>query len=166
METNQPKWELVANLGDANPIDYGGYFVYRDTTGVYPAEAERLDSPESDNGEWTVRRVCLDRLELAYDMFERKLLVPFGFSERTDLPHPIARYNEWFADGLESVANYVGMSLDELRNGFCSEDPVERAFAYQAVGDYHGWENLDSYPLTFANRSEVEARYAEKNVKA
>jgi len=28
----------VANLGDANPIDNGGFFVLRDTTGVYPPE--------------------------------------------------------------------------------------------------------------------------------
>ncbi len=43
---DQPKWKLLANLGDANPIDYGGYFVYRDETGVYRDEAEKLISPD------------------------------------------------------------------------------------------------------------------------
>lgn len=42
METKQPRWKLVAQLGDVHPIDYGGYFVYRDTTGVYEEEAEVL----------------------------------------------------------------------------------------------------------------------------
>ena len=43
---DQPKWKLLANLGDANPIDYCGYFVYRDETGVYRDEAEKLISPD------------------------------------------------------------------------------------------------------------------------
>ena len=45
---SQPVWSCIANLGDVNPIDYGGYFVYIDTTGVYPPEAELLIAP-SDN---------------------------------------------------------------------------------------------------------------------
>ena len=32
---SQPKWEYVANLGDTSPLEYGGLFLYRDTTGVY-----------------------------------------------------------------------------------------------------------------------------------
>ena len=42
METKQPKWKLIAQLGDVNPIDYGGYFIYEDETGVYPPEGEKL----------------------------------------------------------------------------------------------------------------------------
>jgi hypothetical protein len=26
---DQPKWAFVANLGDVNPLDHGGYLVYR-----------------------------------------------------------------------------------------------------------------------------------------
>lgn len=86
--TNQPVWKLLANLGDVNPVDHGGLFVYQDLTGVYPEECEKLVSPA---------------------------------------------------------------------------DPIERARAYESIGDYHGFDNLDSYPLIFSNRSDVTARYTEKN---
>jgi hypothetical protein len=45
---------------------------------------------------------------------------------------------------------------------FTSSNLCERALAWQAVGDYHGFDDLDSYPLTFKSRAEVEARYAEE----
>jgi hypothetical protein len=161
MPTNQPTWELIANLGDVNPIEYGGYFVYRDTTGVYPEEAELLSSPDSDGGTWTVHRFSVDRLERV-DINGRTLLVPFGFPKRTDLPHPIDQYEEWFSEDLERVASYIGQPLEELRGDLCSEDACKRAFAYRAIGEYHGLDNLDSYPLAFADRSEVESRYSTK----
>lgn len=161
MKTNQPKWELIANLGDANPIEYGGYFIYRDTTGVYPEEAELLDSPEDDSGTWTVYRFILDRLE-RIETDDRILLVPSGFSQKWangKLPHPIYVYDEWFSENLSRVADYIGQTLEEMRNDLCSEDARRRAFAYRAIGEYHGFDNLDSYPLTFTHRAEVELRY-------
>ena len=45
---SQPTWEYVTNLGDASPIDNGGLFVYRDTTGVYGYELEKLAEPLGD----------------------------------------------------------------------------------------------------------------------
>ena len=53
---SQPQWKLVAQLGDVHPIDYGGCFVYVDETGVYDPEMEILDSPDNDNGTWTIHR--------------------------------------------------------------------------------------------------------------
>jgi hypothetical protein len=164
--TQQPTWQLVANLGDANPIEYGGYFVYRDTTGVYCEEAELLTPTENDYSEtmnWEVHRFVLDRLERV-ETDDRILLVPFGFSTRTDLPRSIEAYDEWFSDDLGRVADWAGQTLEQMRNLLCSSDPIERAFAYQSIGEYHGLENLDSYPLKFDNRAEVEARYSKVSV--
>lgn len=45
---------------------------------------------------------------------------------------------------------------------FCSDIPVDRAIAYQTIGEYLDYENLDSYPIRFSHREDVEARYAEK----
>ena len=157
--TNQPVWKLLANLGDVNPVDHGGLFVYQDLTGVYPEECEKLVSPDDDNGTWYMYRFILDRLEL----HGKTCLVPFGFTTRTDLPYPIETYSEWFNSDLASVASFIGSDVITLRNQFCSSDPLERARAYEAIGDYHGFENLDSYPLQFTNRAEVESRYQEKN---
>jgi len=160
--SRQPTWELIANLGDASPIDYGGYFIYRDTTGVYPEEGEKLFADENGDGErvWTVHRFTLDRLK-QIQVGETICLVPIRYDETW--PHPVTSYDEWFHKDLAGVAAFVGQSVQELRDAFCSDDPRVRAFAYEAIGDYHGWENLDGYPLTFESREEVEARYEEKN---
>jgi len=154
MATEQPDWEFVVNLGDASPFDYGGYFVFKDKTGVYDAEAEllELDEPDNEDSTYTIYRVGLDRLKL-----KKGYLVPYKYTK--DWTHPLSSYDAWFHDYLESVAETMGMGLDELEEDFTSADPVARAFAYRAVYDYHGWENGDSYPLHGLTREEVERRY-------
>jgi len=151
--TRQPNWELIANLGDVHPLDYGGYFVYRDTTGAYTEEAEKLFVYEDS---WQVYRFSLDRLKI-----EDSYLVPFAYD--SSWPYPASTYDEWFHKDLDRVASFVGQSVQALRTDFCSENALDRARAYEAIGDYHGYENLDSYPLTFTSRKEVEARYTKKN---
>jgi hypothetical protein len=159
--SRQPNWELIANLGDANPIDYGGYFVYRDTTGVYPEEAEKLFTDVQVDNEtvYLVYRFSLDRLKQV-TIGEEVFLIPIKFDE--SWPYAASQYDEWFHKDLAGVASFVGQTLQEMRDAFCSDDPRVRAFAYEALGDYHGWENLDSYPLTFTERRDVEARYKHK----
>lgn len=149
---SQPVWKLIANLGDVNPIEYGGYFIYVDKTGVYGPEAELLISPDSDNGKWGVYRFSLDKCT-----FINGILSDNKF-------HP--ELSAWFAKPttyLSNVANCVGGDVSGLIQWFCSDNPCERAMAYRCVGDYHGFENFDSYPLTL-NHKEVLKRY--KGLKA
>jgi len=156
--TQQPKWKLIVNLGDANPIAYGGVFVYRDETGIYPPEMEKLESIENAFGEptkWEVHRVVLDQCKIRPGSAR---LIPAKYDPAT-WTHPIASYDEWFNDSLSSVADFAGIPVDELREMFCSSDPVTLAFAYQAVFNYHGWDNGDSYPLTFTDEDELKERY-------
>jgi len=143
---------LLANLGDANPIDYGGYFVHQDTTGAYTEEVEKLFVYEDS---WQVYRFPLDRLKIV-----QGYLVPLRYSP--DWPEPLPRYDEWFHKDLDKVAESIGLSAQELKEQFCSDNPIIRARAYEAIGDYHGYENLDGYPLTFTNRKEIEARYKKE----
>jgi hypothetical protein len=154
--SGQPEWEFVANLGDVNPFDYGGYFVHRDKTGVYPEEAELLvvDDEESETSTYTVYGVVLDRLKMV-DGY----LVPFKYD--SSWPHPVERYDEWFHEKLGDVADSIGTTKEELEEAFTSADPIIRADAYRVIGDYHGWENLDHDPLTSLSRAEVEERYPE-----
>lgn len=151
--TKQPEWEFIANLGDANPLDYGGYFIYRDKTGVYEEEAEFWHEPEDENSPITVYRFALERKKMV-----GPYLVPFGYDDSWH--HPVASYDEWFHKDLAGVASFVGATKTELERAFCSADPVDRAIAYRAIGEYHGFENLDSYPIT------VSAREAEKRYRA
>lgn len=157
--TKQPKWQLVANLGDASPVDYGGYFVYRDLTGEYTAEAEVLMSPDSDDAPegWTVYRFILDRLKMVTSADGQNYLVPDAYD--STWPHPVHSYVEWFDDSLPAIAQSCSCSLEGLREDLCSSDPIVRAQAYRAIGDHHGYENLDSDPRTFHKRGEVSRRY-------
>ncbi len=49
MSTKQPVWKFLANLGDRSYVDYGGLFVFEDTTGVYGFEMEKLEEPCDDD---------------------------------------------------------------------------------------------------------------------
>lgn len=153
----QPDWEFVANLGDANPLTYGGYFVYRDRTGKYGEEAELLIVDEGRGGRHTysVYRFGLDQLKLVDGYL-------VSLSYRPDWPYPVEKYDEWFHEKMDDVAGNIGVTKEELEKAFTSTNSLMRAEAYRAVGDYHGWENLDAYPLTGLTREDVEKRYADE----
>lgn len=144
MRIQQPAWKLFANLGDVNPLDYGGLFVYVDETGVYCPEMERLEVLDSETdsdipeGEthWEVRRILLENLDA----------------------ESVTR--EWFYDSLTDVASYINCTKDAIVADLISADPAKRAFAWRAILDYHGWDNGDSYPVVLTDASEVERRYA------
>jgi hypothetical protein len=146
---SQPDWELIAELGDADPITYGGYFVYRDRTGVYREEAELLEVDATDEYEeptaWTVHRFGIDRC------------TDIGGVLSDNEYHP--DYPAWFADDIDAVASCMGYEPAGLRADLCSADPIARARGYQAIGEYNGFDNLDHDPITFTDRAELEARY-------
>ena len=105
METKQPKWKLIAQLGDVNPIDYGGYFIYEDETGVYPPEGEKLliIDEDSDNSTWEIRRFQLDKCKL----IDGKYLVSADLAGNPNLPYDVSKYDEWFHKDLSRVARCV-----------------------------------------------------------
>lgn len=159
---SQPQWKLLDNLGDAHPIDYGGYFVYVDETGVYPPEGELLEVIDDDaTGEtrWEVRRFILEPCTFHNGILSDNKYHPdhaawFAKPEEERANRP--QDNTYLSD----VAKCFDVGLDELRGMFCSENPLERAQAYRMVGEFHGFDNLDEYPRTFTDRKEIVARYA------
>ena len=162
MATNQPDWQVIAQLGDASPVDYGGYWILRDRTGVYAPEGRYLVSPDDDGAPegWQLYRFSLDRCKVV-DGY----LVPFGYDAAT-YPHPVSAYEEWFADDLAGIAaccDYPG-GADGLRADLCAEDAIRRAWAYRAIGEYHGMGDLDHYPDTWqgeTGREELETLLAK-----
>jgi hypothetical protein len=125
----QSRWQFVANLGDANPITYGGAFIYQDTLGEETPMLEILEEPQEDSERprWTLYRICLDQ--------EVKSWVKLG-----------------------EVASCMDTTEEELRSALLGDDVIARAQAYLDLVGYHGASNFDSYPchLTLA---EVKARY-------
>jgi hypothetical protein len=146
----QPVWKLLANLGDVNPLDYGGYFVFIDETGVYPPEAEVLEEPCEEDGQYTVYRFILERCTLTNGVL-------------SDNPyHPLAPV--WFADAIGDIADTVGSDATrEVQDMLCSADPLERAHAYRDVASHFGWHEFDHDALRLT-AAEAEARYAKHGV--
>ncbi len=175
MSTEQPVWKFIANLGDASPVDYGGYFIFKDETGVYTEEAELLESPDGDDSPigWEIYRFVLDKCTygtidpVSLEFVPQTQVVPGGIlSDNKFHPEHAAWWagapDRWNPEGrLKSLAESCGYSEQDLIEMFCSDDPIERARAYREVGEYYGFDNLDSYPLRFHLREDVEARYAQ-----
>lgn len=140
METNQPKWKCIAQLGDTNPINYGGYWILIDTTGIYSPKGEYYD-PEC---------VCAWHFDLDICTYQNGVLSDNRF-------HPDK--SAWFASPecekidrpqdttyLSNIAGFSGETIESLIELFCSPDPILRARGYELIGNYHGFDNLDNYP--------------------
>lgn len=155
----QPEWKFVSNLGDASPIEHGGYFLYHDATGAYGYEAEILQlvsddmDADADDARWQVYRVCLERFQMV-----KGYMVPIGYT--AEWPHPLASYVEWFDESLADVAETMGLDEKSIREQLCSDKGEDLALAYQAIAAFCGWENFDHAPQTLT-RAEVEARYVD-----
>ena len=160
---SQPAWECIAQLGDKNPIDHGGYWILRDTTGVYSEEAELLIVPDDEDGDYTIHRFTLERCTFIDGVLSDNKFHP---DHAAWWAKPEAERNARPQDTtyLKNLADFIEMGVEELAADFCSEDALKRAMAYRAVGDYHGFDNLDNYPLTM-KLGEVKARYKELRFK-
>jgi len=141
---SQPEWEFIANLGDANPIENFGYFIFRDKTRVYTEEGELLDREQ--NNKRTIYRFPLDKCTYINGVLSDNKFHP---------EHPA-----WFAEHIPSLASCCDWNPEYLIKAFCSEYPLDRARAYQDLGQTYGFENLDEYPLSLT-RKEVLERYKD-----
>ncbi len=142
---SQPKWKFVAQLGDVNPLDHGGKFLFVDETGVYPPELEFVELlVDSIEDEWEVHRIVLDKCT-----FIDGVLSDNKF------------HQAWFAQNLQAVADCVDVDESELIGRLCSGDALNRAQAYVDIVSYYGVHEFDQYPRMFDDRAELEARYAD-----
>ena len=218
--TNQPSWKVIANLGDATPLEYGGAFLLVDETGVYCPELIVWDEPTVNDHPISWGGLESDpqasALEMGYEQYlktddnecgetiyikrlEKGLArviddcedweelcerqgIEWGWQyqvyrfpverlykvehegrlhyvtqhikesyEQGTLPYDIVIYREWHSDTLDSM-DAPGVVLSQL----LSEDPIENAHAYLSIANYHGIENLDSYPLHMGKRELIE----------
>lgn len=147
MTTQQPEWELVGTIGDRKPAKYGGGYVFRDTTGVYPPEVEYVNpTGDGPDGGVTVFRVVLEK-----HTYINRILSDNKY-------HP--DYAVWYAESLSAVAQTCDCDRDELIAALCGDDPVFKAWAYETLACYHGWHEFDHYPLALT-ADEAEKRYEQ-----
>jgi hypothetical protein len=132
MEEN-PVSHLIANLGDANPFEYGGYLILKDGEdfqGVY------WDEPQEDETSVMVYRFSIE-------------------------PNAIKDLS-WVKDkDWKSVADTHGTTKSEILAMAKSPKVRERAEVYRMVAGHFGWENLDSYPDTI-NLAKLDDLYGSK----
>lgn len=150
--TVQPQWRRIGSVGDVNPIDHGGGYVYSDLNGDYPPEIEWIQpSGEDESGDpinWLVYRWVLDRCTWTNGIL-------------SDNPyHPDSP--AWFAKSLWGICETIGQPKRQMITDLCSPDANVRALAYLEIAQYHGFGNFDEYPLTFTDRDEIEKRYRKK----
>lgn len=133
---SQPKWKTVFNT------DYSRLQV--DTTHVYEPELEIAD--EIGEGKYQLFRFPIDRLKLVRDEKDKNKMYLVSHKYDRSYPHPLASYEEWFAEDLNRVASSAGVSLDSLIQDLISADVRRRAAAYENIGRYHGFLNFDEQP--------------------
>lgn len=132
MTDNQPKWKLVANVGDSNPFEDGGQFVFKDVTGKYSPELliiEPLHIPGYENIAQTSRIVLNPCTYIDGVLSDNKF-------------HP--DHPAWFADKLDSIASTCGYPREYLINLLTSQDLAYRAIGYHLIYLSYGAENLGS----------------------
>jgi hypothetical protein len=121
---------VVGELGDVNPVEYGGGFVLACTGGGRSEQTHEIEiapygqEEEGEDGPLTVFRVDIPEGDVWEDQSWAK-------------PRDIARS--------------MGMSERELRAlGAAGATPLQKASAIEALAGYHGWHELDQYPLKFS----------------
>jgi hypothetical protein len=133
---------VAGNLGDKNPFDYGGLIVFdvwqREPEHQYVA-AEFWFEPEEGKG---------DHYEVYRFNVEPDVLKDLDWIASSDT-------GNW-----DVIAENAGIERHVIERMAVSNDPLERAQVYRMVGDYHGWENIDSYPVALT-REEIEVRWPE-----
>jgi hypothetical protein len=144
--TNQPKWRCIANLGDTNPLEYGGAFLLVDETGVYPPEMEVWQDAD-DTYPLRMGRFILERCTYRDGVL----------SDNKYHPEMAA----WWAKDLSAIADQAGREELELIQDLCSVNPFQRAQGYLDVMSYHGLYEMcggcvDAWPKR--KRGEVALR--------
>jgi hypothetical protein len=156
-----PKWKIAGTFGDVSPIEHGGGFVLADQTGVYSPEALRIEPPSDEidlddpAARWEVRRYALEPCFwsngiLSDNQFHKDKCAWFATTPEKMAARPQD------GKGLADVASFLGMDEADLRDHFLSDDPGEREVAWSALGQFHGFDNLDAYPSQM-ERAEVES---------
>jgi len=143
-KTTKYGFEIVGTVGDVNFPEYGGGEVYKLPA---PSPFATRGLPANQRGEF-----MLEYVEPPED--------------NVDFDDPGARWaiyrvvlDKGLPDGsLKSVAKTVGQKPSEIKNAFESNDPNDRAWAYECWAATYGWDSFDDAPLVL-DKSSVEDRY-------
>ena len=75
-------------------------------------------------------------------------------------PYPPREYTEWWDDKIEDIAQSAGLTVEQLRESECSEDPVQRAWFYWTIAGYYGWHELTAGEVDTESIAQLRKRWA------
>lgn len=147
--SNNDKLQVLGSVGDVNPIEYGGGYILRN---------------DADD------RPCLEYFDGLESVVTKAWDVDIDDTAQTD-KIKIRLYNadletsgERFMSDLDwvdwsGIASYTGTPIEHYTASVL-DDLRTRAQAACDVASFHGWENLDSYPLELT-LTELIARWKD-----
>lgn len=151
MSTNQPVWKVVGNVGDINPIEYGGGIVFEDTTGVYEPEMHCFNNNEEHEG--TDKEVELSVVLLEKCYFNRITNTLSDNKYHKD-------HAAWFAKDISKIVECYGIESKQLIEWLCSDDTMERAMGYETLVNYYGKYEFDQDPTEIsAEKAKLSWQY-------
>lgn len=113
----------IANLGDANPIEHGGFFVFQNAVGdIYAKIIKPVD--DGDVCEIHTDTAHLDKL-----YYTDGVLSDNEFHK----DHPV-----WFAKDLDSICRSCDLDLGEFITDLCGDDPLKRGWCLRHLVWYFG----------------------------
>lgn len=141
--------ECLGNVGDVNPIEYGGGYILRNDAEDRP-RLEHFEGLEYMHAKaWDVDLDDPTQTDRIKVMLYRADLETSGARFLSDLD-----WVDW-----SEIASYTGQELSAF-TASALDDLQARAQVACDVASYHGWENLDSYPLELT-LTELIARWKD-----
>jgi len=99
---------------------------------------------------------------IVYETSYGPQLLYFQESEDTVYVHNVTIEDDVWADvnwaDINEIAQYTGVSTEELREAGSSSNPLARAQVYEAIASYNGWSNFDDQPETMTVK-QAERKY-------
>ncbi len=142
-------YKFIANLGDVNFLEHGGFLVYQSETDPLDVRCVVIETEEDESSpilEYGFSADLCFRCENGIDVSDNE------FHKN----HPA-----WFSKDLESVASYCGIEKSDLVESLFSEDPIARSIAYREIASYFGTHEFDQYPINHT-QAEAEERFTEE----
>lgn len=146
-QTLQPSYWCIENLGDVDPVQYGGKFVCIDRRGIYAPIMLILQEKERGKKVRLCHEIELERCFIVRDSG--------GEMKGVGANHYHAHMTEWFGgySDLEGVASFAGYNSEKaLAELLASQNVLDRAQAYGSVVDYFGAHQFDQEPREYDKR--------------
>lgn len=157
--------KFICNLGDVNPLWYGGEFIYREDERDSIEILELSQRDEKGKRTYIIYTFDIDKLyKLVIDNVPYLLLYDYKKEEDFEKKsNEFKKLAEWFSDKIEDVCYLLGANKEEFYHNICSEDVRLRANSYMMLVKYFGAYTFDNYPVILSIE-QIKERYSQNEL--